>query len=677
MLKNQLYPYIESYLNEYLYGFTKDQLNIGVANGQIKFENLNLRPDTLNQKMDEKNFPFWLKAGLVSKINIGLGIMNFIGEKPLDVLIEGVNIILNPSYKWIIKNMDSFIIENLNMMKSVYDPNDNNSIDIFTKKINVLDNSIFKKEYIEEIFKDKTRLSSEINKIFKFCYKYFYSNNFLINLTIKNIHIRFEDDQVINYNGNLALGVRLDSLEIILNSEGVQKRDSLKINKLNVYWESPAKILIPSSALTIKIKDGKLDEEYYTNLKKLNFKNFEYSENNKFLIQNFSFYVKFGIKSVNKGKIDIFDKGKEEYKFYLQFISSEINFHFYPDLLSISQNFSKFVNEFTVLEQVQDFKPLKKPYNIKDRTYLEYMDFMNKTTNPKYIKNFTRKKKMLVRDWLFYFYWCQKCKLSLIGKKINPLRLEFSRFYNLCFSYPNELFYNNNNNNNNNNFLEKAENIASSIPKTDENKVGIEDYNPDKINISYISDFTIKGLNINLHPSTQNANLDFISIKINNIDIKIMLSKSKFDLMLNFYSIIIGPNKLSIGEKVFLSSTRKKKEKEQNPSPYNNYNNYEESYYQIINNIEENTGLTGLVNKYNPNYKLKLQIIDEALEKIGRNNKNKSFFNYNSNNNNNNESQININNDIINDNISQRNDINSNDSKYDIDNKSNTKNKGK
>ena len=87
--------------------------------------------------------------------------------------------------------------------------------------------------------------------------------------------------------------------------------------------------------------------------------------------------------------------------------------------------------------------------------------------------------------------------------------------------------------------------------------------------------------------------------------------------------------------------------------------------------------MTGLVNKYNPNYKLKLQIIDEALEKIGRNNKNKSFFNYNSNNNNNNESQININNDIINDNISQRNDINSNDSKYDIDNKSNTKNKGK
>ena len=148
MLKNQLYPYIESYLKDYLHGFTKEQLDIGIRDGQIKFENLNLRPDGVNQKMDEKNIPFWIKAGLISKITIGCSIMNFIGEKPLDVLIEGFDIILNPSYKWIIKNIDSFIIENKIMMKSVYDPNDNNSMDIFTKKINVLDNSIFKKEYI-------------------------------------------------------------------------------------------------------------------------------------------------------------------------------------------------------------------------------------------------------------------------------------------------------------------------------------------------------------------------------------------------------------------------------------------------------------------------------------------------------------------------------------------------
>ena len=695
MLKNQLYPYIESYLKDYLHGFTKEQLDIGIRDGQIKFENLNLRPDGVNQKMDEKNIPFWIKAGLISKITIGCSIMNFIGEKPLDVLIEGFDIILNPSYKWIIKNIDSFIIENKIMMKSVYDPNDNNSMDIFTKKINVLDNSIFKKEYIEEIFKDKTKISNELNKMIKFCTKFYYQKNFLINLTIKNIHIRFEDDQLINYLGNLALGMKIDSLELILSSEGIMKKDFLKINKLCLYWEDPAEILIPSSLLNISIKDGKLDESYYTNVQKIKFQKFKYSKNNKFIVQNFSFSVKFGTKFIhNKSKIDFFNKeNNNNYKFYTQFISNDLNFNFFPELMKINQNFSKFVSEFSVLEQVQDFKPMKKPYNIKSQTFLEFMEFINKNKNPKYNKNFTRKKKMLVRDWLYYFYWCQKCKLSLIGKKINPLRLEFSRFYNLCFNYQNDFFNNNlnildskeNNSNNINNNINTNIPLVD-IPKNSENKVGIEDYNPDKINMSYISDINIKSININLHPCHKNPNIDYICIKINNIEIKLSLLKTKFDFLFCCNSISLAPSKLSEAEKVYISSFRKKRESLNtnnniNIQQNNNYL-YEDNYSQIINNIEENTGLTGLVNKYNPNYKLKLKIIDEALEKIGNNynNKNKpkkknSIGDLDSTNKNP-SVNININNINNNDNISVyntnndngNNNINLNDSKYDINN---------
>ena len=695
MLKNQLYPYIESYLKDYLHGFTKEQLDIGIRDGQIKFENLNLRPDGVNQKMDEKNIPFWIKAGLISKITIGCSIMNFIGEKPLDVLIEGFDIILNPSYKWIIKNIDSFIIENKIMMKSVYDPNDNNSMDIFTKKINVLDNSIFKKEYIEEIFKDKTKISNELNKMIKFSTKFYYQKNFLINLTIKNIHIRFEDDQLINYLGDLALGMKIDSLELILSSEGIMKKDFLKINKLCLYWEDPAEILIPSSLLNISIKDGKLDESYYTNVQKIKFQKFKYSKNNKFIVQNFSFSVKFGTKFIhNKSKIDFFNKeNNNNYKFYTQFISNDLNFNFFPELMKINQNFSKFVSEFSVLEQVQDFKPMKKPYNIKSQTFLEFMEFINKNKNPKYNKNFTRKKKMLVRDWLYYFYWCQKCKLSLIGKKINPLRLEFSRFYNLCFNYQNDFFNNNlnildskeNNSNNINNNINTNIPLVD-IPKNSENKVVIEDYNPDKINMSYISDINIKSININLHPCHKNPNIDYICIKINNIEIKLSLLKTKFDFLFCCNSISLAPSKLSEAEKVYISSFRKKRESLNtnnniNIQQNNNYL-YEDNYSQIINNIEENTGLTGLVNKYNPNYKLKLKIIDEALEKIGNNynNKNKpkkknSIGDLDSTNKNP-SVNININNINNNDNISVyntnndngNNNINLNDSKYDINN---------
>ena len=282
MIKNQLYPYIEKYINELLYGFSKEQFDVGVMNGQIKLEKLNLRPDGANKIIDDKNFAFWLKAGFITKIYIGCSIMNFIGEKPLDVEIEGVDIILTPSYKWIIKNIDSFIIENKVQMKEPYDPNDNNSMDIFERKVNVVDNSIFKKEIILEIFKDGTKISQLINTLFKYCFKFYYMKNFLVNAKIKNIHIRFEDDQLINYNGNIAMGLKADSLDLILSSEGVMKKDSFKVNNLNIYWESKPKILIPSDLLNNSIIHGELSDKYYENLKKINFQHFNYINDTKF-----------------------------------------------------------------------------------------------------------------------------------------------------------------------------------------------------------------------------------------------------------------------------------------------------------------------------------------------------------------------------------------------------------
>jgi hypothetical protein len=523
-------------------------------------------------------------------------------------------------------------------MKSKYDPNDNNSMDVFTKKINVLDNSIFKKEYIEEIFKDKTRISIEINKFFKFCYTFYYTKNYSINLKIKNIHIRLEDDQLINYNCDIALGCKIDLLEIILSSEGVMKKDSCKISKLNVYWENPAKILIPSDLLNMSIHDGKLDERYYTNLKKIKFQQFKYNPNTKFIIENFTFIVKFGTQVVNLGKIDLFKQSSNSYKFFMQFASSDINLNFYPDLLIINDNFNKFVSEFSIIEQVQDFKPMKKPYNIKSQNFIEFMEIINKNKYQKNYINFIQKKKLLVRDWLFYFYWCQKCQLSLIGRRINPLRMEFSRFYNLCFS-SNDLPSN----------FNSMENKEKNFQR-EENKVGIEDYNPDKINISYNSEIKIKGLNINLHPSVKTSNLDFTSLKINDINIKISLLKTQFDFTIACKTINLGPNKLSIGEKVLISnSSRSKKEQKKTNFQLNNYNSndyMENSYSRILDNIEENTGLSGLVQKYNPNYKLKLKLIDDALEKIGNSRKKNSFNDteisilYNKNNDNN-TSQIN------------------------------------
>ena len=597
MIKNQLYPYIEQYINELLYGFTKEQFDVGVMNGEIKLEKLNLRPDGANKILDDKNYSFWLKAGFITKIYIGCSIMNFIGEKPLDVVIEGVDIILTPSYKWIIKNIDSFIIENNKQMEIPYDPNENNSMDIFERKVNVVDNSVFKKESIIELFKDGTKISQLINNLFKNCFKFYYMKNFLVNAKIRNIHIRFEDDQLINYTGDIAFGLKADSVEITLSSEGVMKKDSFKLTNLNIYWENNAKILIPSDLLNNSIIDGELSEKYYDNLKKLNFQHFNYLDDTKFIVKNFNCYWKMGTISISSGKIDLFGKRDNTFKMYVQFSSNELNINFYPDLLNIYTNYRKFVHEFNVLEQVQDFKPMRKPYDKKNAIFKEMLRKIEINKVSPLAKLFPFKRKMIVRDWLFYFYWCQKCKSTIFGKTVNPLRLEFSRFYGLCFNQWEDF-------------------SGSELKKMNEKKEEKEDeeLNPDNVILYLTGDILIKGININFHNGIKNPINEYISVKLGGVEIKITSTPNKFDINTSLKNLCLFPSKIVIGESFIINSNINRR-REQLKTESNLVNNDRNRYIPMY-DIEENTGLAGLVKKYNPNYEQKVKIIDNALDKI-------------------------------------------------------------
>ncbi|MCQ2816397.1 MAG: hypothetical protein MJ252_03935 [archaeon] len=671
MIKNRLYPLIEKYINEYLFGFSKEQLEIGITKGILHLDKLNLRPDAINTKLDEKNLPVWLKAGLISKIQVGCSLMNFIGEKPLDVLIEGVDVLLTPSYRWIIMNVNSFLSETEDRIAEPYDQADNNSRDIFTQKVNVFDSSIFKQPFILEIFKDKTKISNIINKLFHKCFKFYYMKNYAVNLTVKDIHIRFEDDQLINFIGDIAVGFKLSKFTLNLSSEGIQKRDLFKLEKMDVYWELKPKILISSEVLTTSLQfiskennysEGtlKLDEKYYQRLKAINFSNFQYAPNTCFIIQNFNCNGKIGTQSMDSGDMDIFSKKEKTYKLYLQFASSELNINVYPELATIGHNFQNFFKEFVIIKEVESFKPMRKPMDKNDPVISKMLNYLrSKGNTSKLSKDFSYKKKMYVRDWLFYFFWCKKCTTSMEGKSTNPLRLEFSRFFNVVYGNLSEdpKF--------NNIQDKKKDTVSNSVYDSQQfgtvkSKQTPDNPNPDNVNINLIVQLLIKGVNVNLHSPYANQKTSgkdsFIALKFSGGEIKINLDKKQFDLNINFKGFNLGPNELIEGERVTISNNKKKPIQNtfipNNPMnmmfkpmqgmpmmgdglmPLMNYRKGKEP--QIANNYsamtvrqppKENEDTITKLLKRDPSYSSKMKLLNQTLLNVGDKKNNPSVIN--------------------------------------------------
>ena len=616
MLKNQLYSYIKDYFEEYLHGFTKRQLDVAITKGQIKLQYLNLRPDSVNKKMDEKNIPFWIKAGLIKKINISFSVMNIIGEIPLEIKIDGLDIILNPSYKWIVKNKDSYVESFLDskFINEILNLNQINPEIELKRRYENYDTSIFTKQ-VKELFKDKTVISNILNIFYEKCYDYYNNKASQISIKLKNIHLRIEDDYLFNYNGNLVLGIRIDSVDLKYCKKGNMKKNTIKISKLDIYWENHAKILIPSDFLHSLFINGQLQESYYSQIQDLKFQNFNYQRNTKFILENFNITINFGTKLIDYSKsIDIFNIKDKPLILYIQASTSELNINIWPELFLIFDNFMKFKQKFKIIEKIKEFKPKMKPIN----------KFQN--NNDISIEN----KKLIVRNWFYYFLFCQKMTNYINNKNKNPLREEFLRYYNIFCKradintqmevlkekenkdLDNEDKFNKNNignqndisNNayqNNNNELKKEDNNMKKsninlIPhpngrnnnsNSNTNILNInaflneqkrkqfeENTKLKQINLSFISDILIKAININIYPSVEKENLNYLIFKINDISSKVILSKEKFELNISTKTIDFGPFNLIYGERVLLCPESYRK-LYQNPYSNNNKEEYD------------------------------------------------------------------------------------------------------
>ena len=628
ILKNKFYPYIEKYIKEYLHGFEKDRIDIQLTKGEVNLEKMSLRPDTINKIMDEQNVPFWIKVGLITKIHVGASLLSVIGEIPIEVEIEGINIILSPSYKWIINNIDKLKNKDNNDMSSET-PNPLGN-DIFNKKPDEFDTSIFNIKKIQEIFTDKTAISNILNGLFKSLYSFYTAPNFSVNIKIKKIHIRFEDDELINYTGDIAYGLRIDLIQIKAGNKGNMKKNGIKLESLDIYWEDNAKILISSQFLNSCIEDGKLQERYYKNLKTVRFEKFENLISTKYIVQDFNFSLNLGTKSEKRGDLDIFNLKTPPSMVYFQLASNELNVNCYPDFLKIMNNFNEFLSQFPIIDKVKDYRPFIKPTNGNNLNYMNLVENYRKNV----IDN-KNKGKMLVRDWINYIYWFQKSKNGEKRKIINPIRTEFVRFYNICFKKmdihekkeekaPLKEEKNKNKEKPTNSNPNPPETKTTETPTPKENETPTEIKEPEEklipkdFEFSSRIDLLIKGLNISLHSSLDDKVKEYISICINGVEIKIRLDKTIFEFNLKVKTIDLGPSNLIVGERVIIQpkSYRKAIPEQSMTSlktniPYGNLSTYN---YVSLPNSELGSNITGLIKKYNPRHEEKIKVIDEALE---------------------------------------------------------------
>jgi hypothetical protein len=70
MLGNKLYAKFESFFQDYLFNFEQKNLHTSILSGNVNMNNVNIRPDKINEIFKKKNLPIALKAGLISKLNV-------------------------------------------------------------------------------------------------------------------------------------------------------------------------------------------------------------------------------------------------------------------------------------------------------------------------------------------------------------------------------------------------------------------------------------------------------------------------------------------------------------------------------------------------------------------------------------------------------------------------------
>ncbi|XP_070568681.1 intermembrane lipid transfer protein VPS13A-like isoform X2 [Ptychodera flava] len=213
---------LNTYLGKYIENLDSNNLEIGIFKGNVELTNLKLKPEALF----ELNLPIEVKAGHVEKISLAIP-WTSLYTLPLIVVVEGIHVLAGP------------------VTDRPYDP----------VKEARLENAV-KQKLLQQL--DKPKKSSDISvedekKNMTFVEKLTASIINNIQVTLKNVHVRYED--TVTYPDNpIAFGVILQSLTAQTTDDLWQPtqvdasvsvmRKLIKMESLAAYWNSPSKTRI-------------------------------------------------------------------------------------------------------------------------------------------------------------------------------------------------------------------------------------------------------------------------------------------------------------------------------------------------------------------------------------------------------------------------------------------------
>ena len=233
-----------------------------------------------------------------------------------------------------------------------------------------------------------------------------YFKNIISNicLTVKNFHIRFEDDYFFN-EPPFAFGIHIDTLatfpgnsEWIFSSfeqqnfSRVKPKDSsglifreISLQNFRIYWKTPSEMFIPKSLwestkqLENKIFDAMPIEELSNMMKQI--------KEEFYLIDPVNLYASIVYNSRPTATEEALRQARNKFTFNL--LITKLNFNMFPNIVGNILELFDFIKYYQISKDIKGYRPYRKP---------EIRACTNKD-------QFLKRKRLLVRDWFFLAIW--------------------------------------------------------------------------------------------------------------------------------------------------------------------------------------------------------------------------------------------------------------------------------